>query len=90
MKNEQIVEACLVKMFQMNGINIRSISGIKKWVNNCDNPKVWYQAKPWTQEQDDEFRKWMYKFVKSKTRWSKAKVDKEVMWFSVMWGWTAK
>ena len=74
----------------MNGINVRSISGIKKWVKKCDDPTQWYQAKPWTQEKNDEFEKWMYKFVKSKTRWAKARVEKEIVWFIVMWGWSVE
>jgi len=78
--NEKTCDDCLVEMFKRVGLKY-------------PNPKFtqqdcWYQRKMWSQEEEDNFKKWMRSLLKKRYKWSTKKVEWEVGMFLLNWGWT--
>ena len=82
-KYDKACEACLVEMFKRVGL----VYPDKKFT---DQPE-WYCKKSWTEEEQEDFRKWMKaKLKKVFPHWQARLIDKEIGYFILMWGWTTK
>ena len=46
----------------------------------------WYQRYTMTTEQHKQWKNWTYKKAKKLFRWNKKHIQKEFMWFDLMWG----
>ena len=82
MNYNDITTQCFEEMFERVGLSYPD----KELTDQPD----WWTKHPWTEAEDEDFRKWMYKFVKAKTRLSKKVVETEVAMFNLMWGWSIK
>ena len=75
-------EECLVEMFRMVG---------EKYPNKkLTDQKDWYTKRSWTESEEQDFKKWMGKYLKKNFKWSKKMIEKEVGMFLLMWGWTTR
>ena len=75
-------EECLAEMFRRVG-------------EKYPNPELtanenWFQLRTWTEEEEKDFEKWMYDFLKKRLRWNKATLKREIGMFLLMWGWKTK
>jgi hypothetical protein len=55
--------------------------------------KINPQDYEWTQEEEDDFRKWLTKYLKSRTMFKEMGnkyIEKEVEWFIFQYGWKTK
>lgn len=73
---------CLKEMFLRVG---------KEYVyEECQKDDKWYSRNSWTVEQENDFRKWMIRFLMKGMRWSKKVSEKETSYFILNYGWKRK
>ncbi len=84
----ELVEACLMEMFRRVGLDFAKFSDVLEWANRHGDD--WYKQEAWTEEEQEDFSKWMYKYLAKKTRWSASARQKECSFFILMWGWTCR
>jgi len=78
-KQEEILETCLKEMFLRVG---------EKYPNpEFTKQPEWYRAKSWTEKEEENFRKWMIKYLR-KNKIRKKDAESEVGMFLLQWGWT--
>jgi len=77
---DKACEACLKEMFKRVG---------EKYPNKkLTDQKEWYCKRTWSEEEEEDFRVWMRKYLKKKyPNWTKHTLDKEIGMFLLMWGW---
>jgi hypothetical protein len=80
MNYEKTTEMCLKEMFK----RVRESYPNK---DITDKPE-WWRTRTWTEEEENDFRKWMGKLLKKRHGWHKAMIDREVSMFLLMWGWS--
>lgn len=76
---EQTFDMCLREMFRRVGMRHS-----KKFCKQ-DN---WYQLRTWTDEECNDFERWMTVFLRKRHRWPKMLAQKETGWFVMMYGWS--
>jgi type IV secretory pathway component VirB8 len=79
---DEAVEECLIQMFTRVGEYYPN----KKLTNQKD----WYTKRSWTEEEQEDFSKWMEKYLKKHFKWNKRMIGNEVGMFLLNWGWTTK
>ena len=47
----------------------------------------WYYESSWTQGEEDDFKEWMKKVLKSRHRWRKVLIEKEIAMFLLSYSW---
>lgn len=88
MKTEYITEFALIEMFRRVGLDMPDVETIIKWAE--ERGPDWFWTETWTEEEQEDFRSWLYKFLARNTRWSARMRQKECAWFMLMWGWKTK
>ena len=88
MRDEDIAEACLVEMFRRVGLPMTDLAAIQQWAKTQGDQ--WYKTRSWTDAEEEDFRKWMYAFLRKKTRRSAAACRSQAKWFLLEWGWTTQ
>ena len=78
----ELFEACLLEMFRRVGLDY-TIEEVLEYAKQDE----WYTLKTWTQEEDEDFQGWMYKFLGKKTRWTAKQRKREVGMFMLCYGW---
>jgi len=81
MDAEKTIEMCLKEMFRRVG---------EKYPNKeiTDKPE-WWKTRTWTEEDENDFRKWMGKLLKKRhPGWKKILVEREIGMFLLCWGWS--
>lgn len=81
-KIEDVMHLCFKEMFLRVG-EIYPNEELQK-------DKKWYMRHSWTVEQENNFRKWMIRFLMKGMRWSKKVSEKETSFFIFNYGWTTK
>lgn len=82
---ETQVRACMMEMFRRVGLAMETYEEVAKWAE--DHGDHWFMCRTWTEEQEDDFRKWMKDYLKKSTRWSVRTIENEIRYFILMWGW---
>ncbi len=79
-KKEKAVIDLINQMLAMAGhdVTYNDIVGVDKWFNKYTM----------TVEQDEEFKKWGKKYLMKNLQMRAAIAEKEMRWFSLMWGLT--
>ena len=83
MNKEDIFNECMREMFRRVDLPLSD----KERDAYCKSEN-WYMTKSWTEEEEEDFRKWMHKYLAKKTRWYAHQRKSECSWFLLMWGWT--
>ena len=78
-KNQIVVETLINKMFEIAGHSV-TYDDIK------DRNDNWYQQWTMTEEQNKEWRDWGLKYLKKQGGILKARADKEMAFFDLMYG----
>ena len=89
-KYEKLFEECICEMGRRVELPWGVFDDVKDWLeeNDCDsNNKPWYHLCTWTKQDEDDFRIWMFNFLKKKTRWSANKINLEVGTFILQYSW---
>jgi len=79
-KHEEVFSRCLREMFYRVGEDYPN--------DDLTSNDEWYRLRSWSIKDEENFRKWMYKFVKYELRISKKRAEEMVIWFSMDYGWT--
>ena len=77
-KKEKAVIDLINKMFEIAGYDVTydDIVGVDKW----------FEKYSMTVEQDEEFKAWGKKYLMKNLQMRAAIAEKEMRWFSLMWG----
>lgn len=79
MKNtSDVVMTMIRKQCEMVGVNPDDIDFKKEG---------WYSEYSWTKEKEEEFKEWATKLLRKKFRWTKRKINTELGYYLLMWGW---
>ena len=78
-KNDIIVETLINKMFEISGHSV-------KYEDIKDRKDNWYQQYTMTEQQNKEWREWGISFLKKQGGVLKARADKEMAFFDLMYG----
>ena len=76
---DESCEECLAEMFKRVGAKY-------PWLE-LTRYKEWYNRRTWTEDEENDFKKWMRSFLKKRYRWTKKKLEWEIDMFLLMWGW---
>ena len=81
-KINKVMDLCFEEMFSRVG---------EKYPNKelTDKPD-WYTLHSWTDEQQNDFKKWMVSFLTKEMRWIKKTAEKEAGFFILNYGWSTK
>ena len=82
MKDNEVVDACLIEMFRRVGLDYT-----KQEILEYAEQDNWYWLKTWTQEEEAAFNKWMYKFLAKNTRYYAQTRRGMVAMFMLQYGW---
>ena len=82
MKDQEAADTCLIEMFKRVGLDYD-----KKTILEYAMQKDWFHLKTWTQEEDDAFNKWMYKFLGKNTNYYAVQRQGMVDMFMLQYGW---
>ena len=85
---DKIVEAAWVEMFRRVGVKSENADDCLAWATKHGDK--WWEARSWTEEEQDDFKKWLDGFLKKHTRWSAKQRRFETGMFLLMWGWITK
>jgi hypothetical protein len=79
-KRDQAVIDLINQMFIIAGHNVthNDILGVENW----------FQKYTMTVEQGDEFKKWGKKYLMKELRETAKSAEREIQWFSLLWGLT--
>lgn len=55
-----------------------------------DYPEDWYLESEWTQEEEEDYRKWLIALLTKKYKQSKGYASKNASWFLFLYGWRIK
>jgi hypothetical protein len=78
-KTDIVLTECLKEMFRRVGLRYPN-----KKLTSQDR---WYAMYAWTNNEEDDFRNWMRKYLMKRMRWRKKQAVKEVAWFNLMYSW---
>ena len=81
-KEEDMMDLCMKEMFLRVGLVYPN--------PEFTSQKDWYSLKTWTEQQENDFKEWMVKFIWTKMRssyWTKKDVDLKVGMFLLNYGW---
>ena len=82
MENLDIVNNCLKEMFKRVGLEYPNIE-------LTDKPD-WYWKYEWTEDEENDFKLWMVKYLQKYSDMVDYYIDKEVGWFLLSYGWKTK
>lgn len=79
-KYDKFLKKALDKMF--------TYVGFDKFDESFTNQyNDWYNQKSWTNEQEQDFKKWFLTEGKKDLKFNKIMLEKEYSWFYLKWGW---
>ena len=52
--------------------------------------KDWYSLKSWSQDVEDNYKKWFYQQAKKDLKWNPKTIEREYAWFHLMYGWKSE
>lgn len=78
-KTDKFVFKALDKMF--------SYVGFEKYDPEFTKQENWYTLKTWSNDQEEDFKKWFIKEYKKGFRATNQEAEKNWSWFNLMWGW---
>ena len=76
---EQTTEDCLKEMFKRVGEEFPN--------KELTDKQNWYTLRTWTEEEENNFRKWMEGLLKKRYSMTQKKRDSEIGMFLLNWGW---
>ena len=76
---EKAFEFCLKEMF----LRVGEIYPNKDLTNDPD----WYMLREWSEQEQDDFEKWMIIYLRKALKWTKKMAYKEASFFILMYGW---
>ena len=76
---EQTTEDCLKEMFKRVGEEFPN--------KELTDKQNWYTLRTWTEEEENNFRKWMEGHLKKRYSMTQKKRDSEIGMFLLNWGW---
>ena len=79
MSSDELCDALLKKMFWMMDMKYPDKS--------FTADSHWFQKRAWTKAEEDEFFEWARLFLKKNSGWNMRRIDHELPWFRLMWGW---
>jgi hypothetical protein len=81
-KIKQFFRTALDRMFSIVGFD-----GFDEEFVKSDN---WYLQREWTEEQEREYRNWLFEECRRVLKLTKKQAELEVGYFLLMWGWKTK
>lgn len=88
MNKIDIIEPALIEMGKRVGLDWKSFQDVLDYQVN--NGIQWYLTQQWTKQDEKDFAKWLTKYIKERTAWSKYKIQCEVHFFILSYGWKTK
>lgn len=83
--DKQLMDRCLKELFKRVGVKGKSK------IDKLTKLDEWYTIYTWSEEEQDNFSKWMKKYLKrNKKFWSDKQLDMEVSMFVLNYGWKTK
>jgi len=61
-----------------------------EYTSDCVQQEGWFRNYSWTQEAQDNFRKWMEGELKNRFRMTKRSAENEASWFLFDYGWVVE
>jgi hypothetical protein len=89
-KRQELFEECICELGRRVDLPWGVFDDVKDWIeeNRSDDDYIpWYHLRTWTEQDEKDFREWMYKFLKKKTRWDKKQIDMEIGTFLLQYSW---
>ena len=74
-EKKQLIEA-INKQFEINWYDV-TFDDVSEWKQDTDE-LMWFRKYTTTEEKEEDFKKWLRKYLKPYTNW---RLEKEVNWF---------
>lgn len=81
-KTDKFFKKAINKMFKVVGFD----GFDEEFVKNKD----WYCLKSWSQEIENNYKKWFFKQAERDLKWDLNTIEREYAWFSLMYGWKSE